>query len=63
MFYEGTRDGHGALFYPDGSVFKGLWVKGDLKGVGILKRPNRDICLGLFDENQFNKPALRDGPA
>lgn len=61
-FYEGIRDGHGILFYTDGSVFKGIWAKGDIKGIGIYKKKNKDIVLGVFEENEFERPKVKDGP-
>lgn len=61
-FYEGIRDGHGILFYPDGSIFKGIWAKGDIKGIGMQKRRNGDLVLGLFEENEFERAEVKDGP-
>ena len=47
------RNGHGEMYWIDGSYYKGGWKNGIQDGIGELYRPNESILKGLFQNNIF----------
>jgi hypothetical protein len=41
------------MYWTDGSIFKGHWVRGVQHGVGIMVFPDGKKRAGFFDNNLF----------
>jgi len=47
------RNGYGEMYWTDGSVYKGEWIKGIQHGKGIMTFPDGRIKDGMFEDNIF----------
>jgi hypothetical protein len=52
-FSAGRREGFGAMYWDDGSNFKGLW-KNDQRAKGRMIMPNGCIYEGTFKNDTFD---------
>ncbi len=50
---NGTRHGQGKLTRPNGSVYEGEYVMGEMAGKGRLTFPNGDVYEGQFAKGKF----------
>ena len=45
--------GYGEMYWTDGSVYKGDWIKGIQHGKGVMTFPDGRIKDGFFHNNVF----------